>query len=61
MRYFRIGVKILLLQFGVCQIFKCVRNALQWNLSKADTLEANIFVRFSHVSALDRLWLWDFD
>jgi len=34
---------------------------VQWNLSKADTLEAHIFVRFSQVFALDRLCLWDFN
>ena len=28
---------------------------IQWNLSKADTLGTNIFVRFRQVSALDRL------
>ena len=33
---------------------------IQWNLSKADTLGTNIFVRFRQVSALDRLGLWDF-
>ena len=33
---------------------------LLWNLSKADTLGINIFVRFRQVSALDRLGLWDF-
>ena len=32
----------------------------QWHLSKADTLGANIFLSFRQVSALDRLWLWDF-
>ena len=34
--------------------------SLQWNLSKADTLGTNIFLRFRQVSALDRLCL-DFD
>ena len=34
--------------------------AIQWNLSKANTLGTNIFVRFRQVSALDRLCLWDF-
>ena len=34
---------------------------LQQNLSKADTLGTNIFVRFRKVSVLDRLCLWDFD
>ena len=34
--------------------------SLQWNLSKANTLGTNIFVRFKQVSALDRLCLWDF-
>ena len=32
-------------------------NSIQWNLSKEDTLGANIFVRFRQVSALDRLVL----
>ena len=31
--------------------------SLQWNLSKADTLGTNIFVRFRQVSALDRFFL----
>ena len=34
---------------------------LQWNLSKADTCRANIFVRFRQMSTLDGLSLWDFD
>ena len=34
---------------------------VQWNLSKADTLGTNIFVRISRVSTLYRLYFWDFD
>ena len=34
---------------------------VQWNLSKADTLGTDILVRFTEVSALDRLNLWEFD
>ena len=34
---------------------------VQWNLSKADTLGTNIFVRFRQMLTLDRLCLWDFD
>ena len=34
---------------------------IQLNLSKANTMGTNIFVRFRQVSALDRLGLWDFD